>query len=95
MNRRRFTLAALFPATFLAGCRSETEPARDATLFHNRDVRNAVSELEQGLNGLEMGIGAFNAENWQDALEDVRTATTRLRHDLDELRSALGYKDES
>ena len=93
MNRRRFTLAALFPATFFTGCHSETKPARDATLFHNENIRESVADLEQGISGLEMRVGQFNAENWQDALANVQTSAVRLRHDLDELKRSLGYEE--
>ena len=93
MNRRTFTLAALSSATVLTGCRSESKPARDATLFHNRQVREAMQELEQATNALEMRMGQFNAENWQDALANMQTSTIRLRNVVDELRRALGYAE--
>ena len=97
MDRRRFTLAALFPATLLTGCHSEGEPkpSRDATLFHNEHVREAVEELDQAMNGLEMRMGQFNAENWQDALTNTQTATIRLRNVVDELKRSLGYAEAS
>ena len=97
MNRRRFALAALFPATFFAGCHSESEPkpSREATLFHNENIREAISELDQAMNGLEMRIGQFNAENWQDALTNVQTSTIRLRNVVDELKRSLGYTEPS
>ena len=97
MNRRRFTLAALFPATFLSGCHSDSEPkpSREATLFHNENIRDAISELDQAMNGLEMHLGQFNAENWQDALTNTQTSTVRLRNVVDELKRSLGYTEPS
>ncbi len=94
MDRRRFTLAALSSATLLSGCHSEREPkpSREATLLHNEGVREAVAELDQAVNGLEMRVGQFNAENWQDALTNVQTSAIRLRSDVDELKRALGYE---
>lgn len=95
MNRRRFTLAALFPATLLTGCHSEREPkpSLDATLFHNEHVREAMDEVNQAMNGLEMRMGQFNAENWQDALTNTQTATIRLRNATEDLKRSLGYGD--
>ena len=93
MDRRHFTFAALSSATLLSGCRSSTEPARDATLFHNRQVRESMAELEQATNAIEMHMGQFNAENWQDALANLQTSSIRLRNVVDELRRALGYAD--
>ena len=95
MDRRHFALAALSSATLLAGCRSESEakPSRDATLLHNEGVREAVNDLDQAVNNLEMRIGQFNAENWQDALTNVQTSSIRLRSDVDELKRALGYSE--
>ncbi|MGI4830152.1 MAG: hypothetical protein ACRYFU_18410 [Janthinobacterium lividum] len=97
MNRRRFTLAALFPATLVTGCHSDKEPkpSLDATLFHNAHVREAMDELDQAMNGLEMRIGQFNAENWQDALTNTQTAAIRLRNVTDELKRSLGYAETS
>ena len=93
MNRRRFTLAALFPATFFGGCHSasEAKPSREATLFHNENVREAVQELDQAMNALEMRLGQFNAENWQDALTNAQTTTIRLRNVVEDLKRSLGY----
>ena len=95
MNRRQFSLAALSSATLLVGCHSEGEPkpSRDATLLHNENVRAAVADLDQAVNGLEMHLEAFNAENWQDALTNAQTSAIRLRADVDELKRALGYGD--
>lgn len=93
MNRRSFALSALSSATLLAGCRSESKPALDATFVHNREVREAMLELEQTANSLEMHMGQFNAENWQDALAEMQTSATRLRNAVDELRRALGYAE--
>lgn len=92
MNRRRFTLTAI-PAAILTGCHSPAKPSRDATLFHNSDVRAAVSELDQAMNVLEMRVSSFNAENWQDALSNMQTSIIRMRSDIDELKKALGYGD--
>ena len=96
MDRRHFALAALSSATLLAGCHSEKEPkpSREATLLHNENVRASVSELDQAVNLLEMHIGQFNAENWQDALTTVQTTAIRLRADVDELKRSLGYREE-
>ncbi len=93
IDRRAFTLAALSSATLLAGCHSASEPARDATLFHNRQVREAMQELEQATNAIEMRMGQFNAENWQDALSNLQTSAIRLRNVVDELRRSLGYAE--
>ena len=93
MDRRHFTLAALSSATLLSGCRSATQPARDATLFHNRQVREAMTELQQATNALEMHMGQFSAENWQDALANLQTSAIRLRNVVDELRRSLGYAE--
>ena len=91
MNRRDFTLAAMSSATLLAGCRSASEPARDATLFHNRQVGETVDELEHVTGDLEMRMSQFNAENWQDALSNLQTSAIRLRNVVDELKRSLGY----
>ena len=93
MNGRHFTLAALSSATLLSGCKSNSKPSREATLFHNRQVREAVQELEQATNAVEMHMGQFNAENWQDALANLQTSAIRLRNGVDELRRALGYAE--
>ncbi len=93
LDRRTFALAALSSATLLAGCRSESEPARDATLFHNRQVREAMGELEQVTNLIEMRMGQFNAENWQDALSNLQTSAIRLRNVMEDLRRSLGYAE--
>ena len=94
MNRRRFALAAMSSATLLVGCESsEPKPALDATLLHNKNIRNAVSELDQGINALDMHLGLFNAENWQDALSNLQTSVVRMRGDVDELKRALGYAE--
>lgn len=93
MNRRNFTLAALSSATLLSGCKSESKPARDATLFHNREVRAAMEELEQATSAVEMRMGQFNAENWQDALANLQTSAIRLRNVVDDLRRSLGYAE--
>ena len=95
MNRRNFTLAALSSATILSGCKSQSKPARDATLFHNGEVREAMGELEQATNAVEMRMGQFNAENWQDALANLQTSAIRLRNVVDDLRKALGYSESS
>ena len=96
MDRRSFTLAALSSATLLMGCESsQPKPALDATLLHNKTVRNAVGELEQGMNALEMRLGLFNAENWQDALANMQSSILRMRSDVDELKRALGYAEDS
>jgi hypothetical protein len=94
MNRRQFALASL-PAALLSGCHSEQKPSREATLLHNRAVRDAVAELDQAMNGLDMQVSQFNAENWRDALSNVQTAAVRLRTDVDELKRSLGYADPS
>lgn len=96
INRRRFTLAAaaaLSSATALSGCHSASQPARDATLIHNRAVRDAVTELEQTMNSMDEKLSQFNAENWQDALANLQTATIRMHNSIDELRRALGYNE--
>lgn len=92
MNRRQFALASI-PAAVLSGCHSEEKPSREATLLHNRAVREAVSELEQAVNMLEMRVGEFNPENWRDALAGVQTTAVRLRTGVDELKRSLGYAD--
>lgn len=92
MNRRRFALVSV-PAALLAGCRSSTQPARDATLFHNKRVRTAVADLQEAMNLLDERLTGFGPENWRDALSNVQTAAIRLRSDMDELRHALGYAD--
>lgn len=93
MDRRRFTLAALFPASFLVGCNSGQIPSREATLVHNQDVRQAVADLDQATNALEMHLQAVTAENWQDTLANAETSVVRLRADIDGLKKALGYGD--
>lgn len=93
MDRRAFAVAALSSAALLAGCRSGSQPARDATLFHNRQVREAMQELEQATNAIDMRMGQFNAENWQDALANLQTSAIRLRNVVDELRRSLGYAE--
>ncbi len=94
MDRRRFTLAAaLSSATLLAGCRHDPEPARDATLIHNRAVGEAVAELEQTMNSMDEHLGQFNAENWQDALANLQTATIRMHNSIEELKRSLGYSE--
>jgi hypothetical protein len=98
IDRRRFALtaAALLPAAVVTGCHhSDSKPSREATLLHNREVREAVAQLEQGVNHLEMRLGQFNAENWQDALANTQTTATRVRADLDELKRALGYNESA
>ena len=50
-------------------------------------------ELDQAMNGLEMHLGQFNAENWQDALTNAQTSTIRLRNVVEELKRSLGYAD--
>lgn len=95
-DRRQFALAAaLSTAALAAGCHSEREPkpSREATLLHNERVRAAVAELEQAMNLLDMHMGQFNAENWQDTLVSAQSSTLRLRGDLEELKRALGYND--
>lgn len=93
MNRRRFTLAAILPAAWLAGCHSQSKPSLDATLLHNENVRNAVTELDMAMNHLDMRLSSFNAENWQDALAGAESSATRLRNDIEQLKLALGYTD--
>lgn len=92
MDRRRFAFASL-PAILLAGCRSKTKPARDATLFHNKAVRTAVANLQEAVNLVEERLTGFGPENWRDALSNLQTASIRLRSDMDELKSSLGYAD--
>ena len=93
MDRRQFSLAAMSATALLAGCHSETKPSLDATLLHNKTVRTAVDGLEQAMNHMDMRLSLFNAENWQDALSNAQAAATRLHHELDELKRALGYSD--
>ncbi len=92
MNRRQFALGSI-PATLLAGCRSESKPARDATLLHNSVVRAAVADLEQTVNHLDMRLTAFGPENWRDALANLQTSVVALHSDMDELKRALGYAE--
>ena len=95
MDRRHFAFAALSSATLLAGCHSEKQPmpSREATLLHNEGVREAVAELDAAMNSLDMHLGQFNAENWQDALTNAHTSAIRLRSDMEELKRALGYSE--
>ena len=97
MNRRSFSAAAvsLSAAALLSGCRSKTEPARDATLLHNRAVREAVAELQETMCAMDERLGQFNAENWQDALANLQTSAIRMTNSIDELRRALGYAEPS
>ena len=97
MNRRSFSAAAvsLSAAALLSGCRSKTEPARDATLLHNRAVREAVAELQETMSAMDERLGQFNAENWQDALANLQTSAIRMTNSIDELRRALGYAEPS
>lgn len=92
MNRRQFAIGSI-PAALLTGCRSSTKPARDATLFHNRAVRTAVSNLEESVNMIDERLTGFGPENWRDALSNLQTAAIRLRSDMEELRHALGYAE--
>ncbi len=95
-DRRSFSIAAaaLSATALLSGCRSsETKPARDATLLHNRAVRDAVAELEGTMNAMDEHLGQFNAENWQDALSNLQTATIRMHNSIEELKHALGYAE--
>jgi outer membrane murein-binding lipoprotein Lpp len=91
MDRRHFALA--LPATLLAGCHSESKPSREATLLHNRAVREAVADLEQAVNLLDMRLTAFGPENWRDALANLKTSVVRLHSEMDELKHALGYAE--
>lgn len=93
MNRRQFALGSLPAALAVAGCRSASTPARDATLFHNSAVRTAMANLQEGLNFLEERLSGFGPENWRDSLSSAQTAAVRLHGDMDELRRALGYAD--
>ena len=97
MNRRSFSLAAgaaLTSATAaLSGCNSASKPARDATLIHNRAIREAIAELEQAMNSMDERLGQFNAENWQDALANLQTSVIRLHNSVDELKRSLGYTE--
>ncbi len=92
MNRRQFALASL-PAAILTGCHSGTKPSRDATLLHNREVRDAVAELDQSMNHLDMRMTAFGPENWRDALSSLQSTVVRLHSAVDELKHSLGYAD--
>lgn len=92
MNRRQFALASL-PAAILTGCHSGTKPSREATLLHNRAVRNAVSELDQSMNHLDMRLTAFGPENWHDALASLQSTVIRLHSAVDELKRSLGYDE--
>ena len=97
VNRRSFVLAAatLSSAAWVAGCRAASEPklAHDATLLHYGAVREAVTEVEQSMNGIEERLGQFNAGNWQDALANLQTASLRMQNSIEELKRALGYVD--
>lgn len=77
----------------LTGCHSGDKPAREATLLHNKAIRAAVAALDEAVNGLDMRLTGFSAENWEDALAGVQTASIRLRSDVDELKRSLGYAD--
>ena len=92
MNRRQFSLASL-PALLAAGCRSRDEPARDATLVHNREVGAAVKDVDAAMDGLDMRLTAFGPENWRDALANLQTSVIRLRTEVEELKRALGYAE--
>jgi hypothetical protein len=92
MDRRQFALGSI-PAALLAGCRSATKPARDATLFHNRAVRTAVANMDEAVNMVDERLSGFGPENWRDALSNLQTAAIRLRSDMEELRRALGYAE--
>lgn len=92
MDRRQFALASV-PAVLLSGCRSASKPSRDATLLHNRAVRDAVANLQEAVNHLDERLTGFGPENWRDALSSVQSTAVRLRSDLDELKHALGYAD--
>lgn len=94
MNRRQFALASV-PAAILTGCHSGTKPSRDATLLHNRAVRDAVSELDQSMNHLDMRMTSFGPENWHDALASLQSTVIRLHSAVDELKHSLGYADTS
>lgn len=97
LTRRGFSTAAaaLSAAALLSGCRSATKPARDATLLHNRAVREGVAELEATMNAVDERLGQFNAENWQDALANLQTSAIRMHNSIDELKRALGYAEAS
>ncbi len=92
MNRRQFALASL-PAAILTGCHSGAKPSRDATLLHNKEIRDAVSELDQSMNHLDMRLTAFGPENWRDALASLQSTVVRLHSAVDELKHSLGYTD--
>jgi hypothetical protein len=92
MNRRQFAIASL-PAAILTGCHSGTKPSRDATLLHNKEVSEAVSELDQSMNHLDMRLTAFGPENWRDALSSLQSTVVRLHSAVDELKRSLGYTD--
>ena len=93
MDRRRFTLAALFSPAFLAGCQSESRFSREPARLHNENVRQSLAEIDQAMNAMEMRVSAFNAENWQDALANLQTSMVRMHADIDELKKALGYSE--
>ncbi len=95
MDRRTFAFAALSSATFLSGCHAEKEPgpSRDATLLHNKNVSEAVDDLDRAMNNLDLRLQTFNAENWQDALNHVQTATQQVHNGVDNLKRALGYDE--
>jgi hypothetical protein len=92
MNRRQFALASL-PAAVLTGCHSGSKPSREATLLHNNAVRDAVAELDQSMNHLDMRLTAFGPENWRDALASLQSTVVRLHSAVDELKRSLGYTD--
>ena len=101
MDRRSFSIAsvtsvaasAVSAVALLSGCRSATKPARDATLLHNRAVRESVTELEATMNAMDEHLGQFNAENWQDALSNLQTSAIRMHNSIDDLKRALGYAE--
>ena len=92
MDRRQFALASL-PAALLTGCHSGSKPSREATLLHNTAVRNAVSELDQSMNHLDMRLTAFGPENWRDALASLQSTVIRLHSAVDEVKRSLGYDE--
>lgn len=92
MNRRQFALVSI-PAAVLTGCRSGTKPSREATLFHNKAVNAAVVNMQEAVNIVDERLSGFGPENWRDALASLQTAAIRLRSDMEQLRSALGYTD--
>ena len=92
MDRRKFALVSL-PAAVLTGCHSGQKPSRDATLLHNHAVRNAVAELDQSMNHLDMRLTGFGPENWRDALATLQSTVIRLHSAVDELKHTLGYAE--